>query len=145
MLKKRKDLLQAIKSLQQLIPGDDYGVYSKQAQLKYLEYIPSHTFLPAMSESSPKSLNDVELNVLSKSKYNYLKNIFIPTVVEKQAHILVGRTHETEDKAIERWTEVIKKSASPEELIRTINAINHLKKQKKKSTKKKSFWQKLFG
>jgi len=145
MAKNRKDLLQNIKSLQQLIPGDNYGVYIKQAQLKYLDFIPDHRFLPAMNDNSPKSLNDVELNVLSKSKQNYLNNIFIPTVVEKQAEILIGRQRETKDEAVERWTETIKKVGSPDELIKVINSINHLKKSKGKKKQKKSFWQKLFG
>lgn len=145
MIKNRAELIQAIKSLQRLMPSDDYSEYLKQAQQKYLQYIPPHQFLPSMDEKSPKSLNDVELNVLSKSRSNYLNNVFIPTVVEKQPHILKEAAAETESEAIERWSASIKQAKSPEELIKLIGRINLLKKTDNSGGKKKSFWQRIFG
>lgn len=145
MKKTRKGLLDTIQSLQQLIPGDDYGVFIKHANLKYLDFIPDHQFLPSMNESLPKSLNDVELNVLAKSKKNYRENIFLPTVVEKQPKILIDkRKSETASEAVDRWLENIKQAKTPDELVKVINAINKLKKQGSQSKRKKSFWQQLF-
>jgi hypothetical protein len=145
MNKNRTELLKTIKALQRLMPSDDYSQYFKQAQHKYLKYIPPHQFLPAMDEKSPKSLNDVELNVLSKSRFNYLKNIFIPTVADKQPHILKETRRDTESEAIERWSKKISNVQSPDELIKLINRVNLLKKSTGYGHKKTSFWKSLFG
>jgi len=141
----RPELIKTIKALQRLMPSDDYSLYIKQAQQKYLQYIPAHRFLPAMDEKSPKSLNDVELNVLSKSRFNYLNNVFIPSVVEKQPHILKETSRETESEAIDHWIENIKKAPSTEHLIKLINRVNQLKKTQASSRKQPSFWKKIFG
>ena len=61
----RQTLLKDIKALQLLIPGDHYQMYSKQAQQKNLKFVSKHEFFPAMDEKSPRSLNDIEYNVLS--------------------------------------------------------------------------------
>ncbi len=147
MSKNRKELLNDIKSLQQLIPGDDYAIYLKQAQQKNLQYIPKFQFLPAMDEKYPKSLNDVELNVLSRSKLNYLNNIFTPIVVEKNVHILMEKKQESEKAAIERWTESIKKAQNPSQLRSVIEKINRRMKSQSKNKKanKKSFLKRLLG
>jgi len=141
----RTALIQTIKELQRLIPSDDYSEYIKQAQLKYLQYIPPHRFLPAMDERSPKSLNDVELNVLSKARRNYLDIVFIPTVVEKQPEILKDSASETTDEAIDRWTQAIKKAQAPDALMMLINQINQRKKSHASKQKKPSLWKKILG
>ncbi len=146
MIKTRKELLASIKSIQQLMPGKEYDIYIKQAQQKYLDYIPRHRFLPAMDEHSPKSLNDVELNVLSLSKKKYFDNIFTPIVVEKQAHILIDKAGESKEAAVNKWTEIIKKIQTIDELKKIIEKINLRKKSSVKKKKvKKSFWDKIFG
>lgn len=146
MSKSRKELLQDIKSLQRLMPGREYDIYIKQAQQKNLDYIPRHQFLPAMDENAPKSLNDVELNVLSISKKKYLDNIFTPVIVEKQANILIDKKGESKEAAIKRWTDVIKQTQAPDELQKVIEKLNQRKGSATKSKKKKkSFWQNIFS
>ncbi len=145
MKNNRTTLIQTIKELQRLIPSDDYSEYLKQAQLKYLQYIPPHRFLPAMDEKSPKSLNDVELNVLSKAKSNYLNNVFMPTIAEKQPEILKDSAAETKGEAIDRWVATVKQAKTPAELMRLINTINQRKKRTGSKRKPTSFWKKIFG
>jgi hypothetical protein len=147
MSKNRNELLRDIKSLALLIPGDDYDLYIKQTQQKNLDYVPPFGFLPAMDEKNPKSLNDVELNVLSKSKQNYVNNIFIPVIVEKQAHILKDDKKESEKSAVARWTDLIKKAQTPNQLKSVIEKINlRMKSQTKgKNSQNKSFWKKILG
>ena len=147
MSKNRNELLRDIKSLALLIPGDDYDLYIKQTQQKNLDYVPPYGFLPAMDEKSPKSLNDVELNVLSKSKQNYFNNIFIPIIVEKQAHILKDDKKESEKSAVARWTDLIKKAQTPNQLKSVIEKINLRMKSKTKgkNAQKKPFWKKILG
>ncbi len=144
MSNNRAALLRDIKSLQLLIPGDDYDLYIKQSQQKNLEYVSPHGFLPAMDENNPKSLNDVELNVLSNSKKSYLDNIFIPVIVEKQAHILKESKKESAKSAVDRWTKNIKKSQTPSQLKSVIEKINLLMKSNNKHSKK-SFWKRVLG
>ena len=147
MSQDRKTLLRDIKLLQQLIPGEDYALYIKQCQQNNLQYVPSHGFLPAMDENHPKSLNDVELNVLSKARTSYLNNFFIPNIVEKQPDILKRKPEESTQKAIERWTESIKEAKTPGKLKTIIEDINRRRKSTSKSASKKksSFWRKLMG
>ena len=145
MIKNRTELVQAIKSLQRLIPGDDYSLYIEQAQRKYLNYVPSHSFLPAMDEKSPKSLNDVELNMLSRARHNYLNNVFIPTIAEKQPEILKDGARETTSEAIERWSKNIKSAKSPYELMKLISSINRRKKGQQDNKVNKPWWKRLFG
>ncbi len=145
MSKNRSELLQNIKSLQRLMPSEDYSLYIKQAQQKYLQFVPPHSFLPAMDEKSPKSLNDVELNVLSKSRNSYLNNAFIPGIVEKQPEILKDSASDSVSDAIERWSDKIRKAASPEQLIRLINQINQRKRLGSTNQTSKPFWKRIFG
>jgi hypothetical protein len=146
VIKGRKELLASIKSIQQLMPGKEYDLYIKQAQQKHLDYIPRHRFLPAMDENSPKSLNDVELSVLSLSKRKYFDNIFTPIIVERQAHILIDKKGESKEAAVSNWTETIRKIQTIDELKKTIEKINLRKKSSiKKKKVEKSFWDKIFG
>ncbi len=143
----RSKLLQDIKLLQQLIPASEYDLYIKQAKHNNLVYVSQHNFLPAMDEKSPKSLNDVELNVLSMSKRKYIDNIFTPVVVEKQVHILKDGKGESTEAAIERWTQKIKKAQDPEQLKAVIEQINRRKKSSAGSKKgqNKPFLKKILG
>ncbi len=143
----RSKLLQDIKLLQQLIPAAEYDLYIKQAKQKNLVYVSQHSFLPAMDEKSPKSLNDVELNVLSMSKRRYIDNIFTPVVVEKQVHILKDAKGESAEAAVARWTQRIKKTQDSEQLKAVIEQINRRKRSSSgsKKDKKKPFLKKILG
>ena len=146
MSKTRKELLVGIKSIQRLMPGKEYDIYTKLAEQKHLDYIPPHRFLPSMDDKSPKSLNDIELSVLTLSKKKYIENIFTPIIVEKQPQILVEKKGETKSEAIDRWTDMIKKIQTVEDLKAIIEKLNYLKSTAPNGKKdKKSFWQKLFS
>jgi hypothetical protein len=143
----RKTLLKQIRSLQQLIPGEDYALYIKQCEQKNLQFVSPHSFFPAMDENSPGSLNDVELNVLCKARKNYLENVFIPVIVEKQMQILKSNPRESDKQAVSRWTELISSCQSPDKLITLIEDINRRKKPMAKSGRasKKPLWKKVLG
>ncbi len=100
-----------------------------------------------MDENSPGSLNDVELNVLCKARKNYLENVFIPVIVEKQMQILKSNPRESDKQAVSRWTELISSCQSPDKLITLIEDINRRKKPMAKSGRasKKPLWKKVLG
>lgn len=142
----RQTLLKDIKALQLLIPGDHYKLYIKQAQQKNLKFISKHEFFPAMDEKSPRSLNDIELNVLSSSKRNYMDNIFLPSIVEKQASTLIDKPGEQESSAVNRWTEMIKKAQTAAQLMAIIKQLNQRRKSSANKTgKQKSLWKRILG
>ena len=147
MTKTRQTLLNEIQSLQQLIPGENYAMYIKQCGHKHLQFVSPVGFLPAMDENRPATLNDVELNVLSMARKNYLENVFMPVIVEKQIKALKLGPHESDKDTIARWMDLIITAQSPDKLIKIIEDVNRRRGPSEKSgaSSKKSFWKKMLG